>query len=707
MPPLADGFTDRLDTVRGLGEALGPGATVALVPGSAFAEGPRNWLGASGKTQLAVYLAESLWRSGSVDVLVWIAATSRAAMLAAYMQAWAAATGLEPAGSAESVAARFVGWMAATTQSWLVVLDDLSDTTDVDGLWPEGPTGRVVVTTAQSALTAGQRRMRVFPVGFFSVREALGSLTERLNANPAQRQGAIDLIETLGREPLALAQSCSVIANSTVACRDYRDYFLRRRQQTGVPAGEVPSAGSITWTLSFGQAEQLLPGESIRLMLALVALLDGHGIPGVVFNTSAVSTYLGGVGPVYPSAVVDPKRAWDALLALERVGLVSVNRAETPPTIRMNPVVQAAIRQAAPAQMRERAARAAASALLEAWPAEEPHPWTAASLRSNTVNLQRVAADLLWTDGCHPVLLRAGRSFDEGRFLGPAVDHWRELAAFSDNMLQPVHPDAQLVAASLAAAYLAAGRGADAVSWYQRVLAERARTLAPGHPAIITARVSLGRALIQAGESGDAITVLRAAVGECEQFRGPGHPDTLGVRDELAAAYQAAGKPAEAIRLYQRTLADRERMQGPRDVETMATRDRLAAAWFAEGKIKDALTQYKRLLTDRERVLGTGHPDTIATRGSLAAVYHAAGRMPSAVQMSEQACTDSENLLGADHPDTLSRRANLAHLYYAVGRIGDAKAVLRDTVTRCERVLPADDPITKAVHQSLANIAGE
>src|SRR6202044_4025804 len=138
-----------------------------------------------------------------------------------------------------------------------------------------------------------RRGIQLAPVGFFSVREALGCLTERLSVNPAQRQGAIDLIEVLGREPLALAQAAAVIANSSLACRDYRDYFARRRQQIGVAAGEVPSAASVTWSLSLGQAEMLLPGQSVRLMLVLVSLLDGHAVPGAIFSTSAVARYLG------------------------------------------------------------------------------------------------------------------------------------------------------------------------------------------------------------------------------------------------------------------------------------------------------------------------------------------------------------------------------------------------------------------------------
>jgi tetratricopeptide (TPR) repeat protein len=685
-------------------DSLVPGATLALVPGSAFAEGPSNWLGACGKTQIAVIIAESLWRAGTIDVLIWVSATNRASVLSSYVQASVVAFGIEPTGTAESVAARLVSWLAVTGKSWMVVLDDLQDATDLDGLWPEGPAGRVLVTGKQSSLASGRRGIQVIPVGFFSVREALNCLTERLSVNPAQRQGAIDLIEALGREPLALAQAAAVVANSTLACRDYRDYFARRRQQIGVAAGEVPSAAAVTWTLSLGQAESLLPGASVRLMLVLVAMLDGHGIPGAIFSTPAVAAYLGGAVTPFAQAV-DPKPAWDALLAIERAGLIIVNRAASPPTIGMSSVLQAAIKLAAPANVQEPAARAAASALLEAWPTDEPEPWTADILRVNVASLQNSSPDVLWADGCHPVLLRAGRSMDEARLIGPAVEYWRDLSARCDTKLMPGHPDALVVAAHLAAAFLGAGYASEAVHWYQRVLAERGRELAPGHPAIIAARINLAKALVLAAEPADAVTVLLRAVSECEQFRGPGHPDTLSARDELAAAYQAAGDVAAASRLLSRNLTDRERLQGPRDAETMATRDRLAAACQAEGKVKDAIAHYKRALSDREKVLGRGHPDTIATTANLAAAYQAAGRMPSAMQLSEQCCADSERLLGPDHADTLARMANLAHLYYAVGRVGDAVTLLRDTAARCERVLPYGDPLIQAVQQSLANIA--
>src|SRR5580698_10912802 len=111
IPPVGPGFAARTDMARGIVDTLGAGSSLVLVPASSFAEGRRNWLGAAGKTQLAADVAESLWRSGTIDVLVWISATDRAAILSGYMHALAAVTGRESAGGAEPAAARFLSWL--------------------------------------------------------------------------------------------------------------------------------------------------------------------------------------------------------------------------------------------------------------------------------------------------------------------------------------------------------------------------------------------------------------------------------------------------------------------------------------------------------------------------------------------------------------------------------------------------------------------
>ena len=64
-------------------------------------------------------------------------ATSRASILSGYAQA-AAELGLDHERDAEVVAARFLAWLDGTARPWLVVLDDLRDAADLDGLWPGG-----------------------------------------------------------------------------------------------------------------------------------------------------------------------------------------------------------------------------------------------------------------------------------------------------------------------------------------------------------------------------------------------------------------------------------------------------------------------------------------------------------------------------------------------------------------------------------------
>jgi tetratricopeptide (TPR) repeat protein len=702
VPPLADGFSTRPESAPRLGAALVPGSAVVLVPGRGGGPGSRDWLGSCGKTQLAAFFAESLWRSREVGLLVWVSATSRSSVLAGYAEAAEAALGTDPSADAEAIAERLVSWLGETRRRWLVVLDDLTGTADLTGLWPGGPAGQVLITATSPAVLPADHRALVLQVGAFSSREALSYLMGRLTADPDQRLGAIDLVEDLGCEPMALAQASGVIGTSSLSCRDYQGYFTARRDQLAATAGSKPPAAAVSWLFSVEQADRLAAGGAAQPVLALAALLDGDGMPATVFSTSATGAYLAPDGAAMPAA---RELAWNALPILERTALLALDRSASPAVVRMSPVIQAAIRAVMPDAMRDRAVRGAADALVEVWPATEP-PWLAAMLRSCAASLQRHAGNMLLADGCHPLLLRAGQSLVQARLTGSAVAYWRELAAASEAILGPAHPDTKVIDERLADAYLAAGRAAEAVTWFQRVLAGRVAALGAGHPGTVRARRDLGRALIAAGQPGEAATVLEGAVGDYDRVLGPDHPDTISAREELAAAYRASGRLSDAIRLYRRTLNDRERVQGARHPDTLSTRQKLADTYLADGKLKDATSNYKKVLADRERVLGPDHLDTIAARGNLGSAYHSAGKMASAVHLYEETCASYQRVVGPDNPDTLARCANLASAYYSVGRLTDALTLLRDTLARCERILPPGDPLTAAVRESLTNLAG-
>jgi tetratricopeptide (TPR) repeat protein len=707
VPALADGYVDRLETAPNLTAALPAGVAVALVSdraagtGAAADPAARDWLRSSGKTQLAAAFAESLWQSRALDLLVWIQGTSRASVLSGYAAATAAATGRDQASSCESVAAQFLSWLGETSRPWLVVLDDLADPADLDGLWPTGPAGRVLVTCADAA--AVPRGMQVLPVGLFNSREAVSYLMGRLSANPSQRLGAIDLVSAMGLEPVALTQASAVIANSTMSCHHYRDYFVGRRQQLTDWSAAPPSASAVTWTLSFDRACQLAPGGSVQSLVALCALLDGHGIPGTVLTAPAAVSYHAADGAA--PAGSDLARA--ALAALERVGLLTVAPVTAPPMVRISPALQTALRAAMPEGMLDQTARVAADALLQAWPEPELPGWPSSGLRSCTAALRQIAGDRLWNGGCHPVLLRAGDSLNHAGLTGPAVDHWSDLVATGGQLLAAGHPDTILAGQRLAEAHLAADRADDAVTWFQRLLDIQAAKLGPDHHDVIGARLRLGHALVAARQPHRAVSVLERVLSDCERVRGPGHADTLGARDELAAAYLDAGRHSDAITLYRRTLDGRERSQGSRHPQTMTTRQGLADSYLASGLAKAAVSAYKRVIDDRERALGPDHLDTIRARYSLGAAYQRTGKTVAAERVYEQALIGFGRVLGPRHPDALRSRAELARVYGQLGRYGDARALLRDTVDRLERILPHDDPLIPELREILADIGDE
>jgi tetratricopeptide (TPR) repeat protein len=742
VPPLADCFNTRPETGPGALDAQPPGQLLVLStpPGPAA-----DWPGGTGKTQLAVHLAQTWCHPRADSLLIWVSAGSRAAVLSSYVRAFTERTGMAPVGDGETVAARFLAWLAETSRPWLVVLDDVSDPVHLEGLWPAGPAGQVLVTTAADATIPAARNPALFPVGAFSSHEALTYLMGRLSADPDQRLGAVDLVQDLGNDPLALFQASAAIASSGLTCRDYRDLFAAQQEQLAQVSGVQPGAKVVTWMLSVERADQLAPGGAAQSCLALAVLLGGHGIPELVFAAPAAGEFIAGTPSWAPGDARGPQ---GALRSLERTGLLTIDPAGGGArVIRVHPVVQAVVRTAMPGEVRDEAARAAAGALLQAWPDDDDaQPLLAEALRSCVASLEQAAGDALWAGRSHQVLFRAGQSLDSARLSGPAVAHWQLVASASERTLGPAHPDTLLATGQLASATLAAGLGAEAVALYQQALDTRIKVLGPDHPGTLTARSDLGGALLAAGQPFEAIVALEAVLAEAPGTE-PADLSVLDIQDSLAAAYQAAGRNPDAIRLAARTLADREKRQGSDHPDTMSTRGSLARACLAVGRVKeairhcrqaydsaqrvlgpedpgtlsalsaladayhsarrlkDAIPLYEQVLRDRERIQGPDHPDTLGARGQLASAYHSAGRMASALELSERTLTDCRRVLGPGHPDTLAAQANLAHAYYAMGRQAEATRLLRDALADCERLLPAGDPLTDAIRDSLAAVS--
>ena len=117
-----------------------------------------------------------------------------------------------------------------------------------------------------------------------------------------------------------------------------------------------------------------------------------------------------------------------------------------------------------------------------------------------------------------------------------------------------------------------------AIAIGEPLTADLERMLGPGHPDTLSARNSLAVAYHAAGRVAEAIPLVRQILAARERLLGADHPSTLASRNNLASAYRAIGRPAEAIPLFEQNVAACERLLGADHPRTMASRHSLDLA---------------------------------------------------------------------------------------------------------------------------------
>jgi tetratricopeptide (TPR) repeat protein len=246
--------------------------------------------------------------------------------------------------------------------------------------------------------------------------------------------------------------------------------------------------------------------------------------------------------------------------------------------------------------------------------------------------------------------------------------------------LGPEHRDTLKSLNSLAAADCGAGRLAEAITTYERVLKAREATLGPDHLDTLESRNDLAVAYRDAGRPADAAAMLEAAVKAYESALGPDHPDTLVARNNLGNVYRAVGRIAEAVATHEGVLRARERVLAPDHRETLTSRSNLALAYRDAGRAAEAIELGEGILRAREAALGPSHPDMLATRNNLALAYRDAGRVAEAIATFEGVLTVYASTLDPSHPGALTARGNLATTYESLDRWADAERLWRDVV---------------------------
>jgi tetratricopeptide (TPR) repeat protein len=549
-----------------------------------------------GKTQLAAAYARAKLIAGW-RLVAWVNAEDTTSLLAG-LAAVAGVSGLSGGGSGQAAvdASQAVRHrLEVDGHHCLLVFDGAKDPDVLRPVIPAVGSAQVLITSTQQCVA---NLGTSIPVGVFSVDQALAILSGRTEL--ADEDGAAALAAEVGYLPLALAQAAPVIAQQRLG---YGEYLQQLRAQL------------VEDDLIQEEGQPLPPSVAnvVSLSIEAIRTSDRTGVGAGVMEIIAVLSTCG------------VRR--ELLHAAGQTGVLAANGRRVP-----DDLVDQAV-----AGLAERS-------LLT--PSMDGHTVTGHSL------VMRVVCERLARTKRYPMVCRAAASALEARAEAlagsrdrPAVrDIPQQVMALLDSAAGAVvEPDRELARILLRLRFFALyhlieldDSAPQAIAVGEPLIAELERLLGPDHPDTLNSQNSLATAYQATGRLAEAIPLFEQTLVGRERLLGPNHPDTLNSQNNLAATYQDAGRIAEAIPLFEQTLAARERLLGPDHPSAVNSRGNLAVAYQAAGRLAEAIPLFEQTLAARERVLGADHPDALRSRNNLANAYRKAGRVTDVIPLIEQ-----------------------------------------------------------------------
>ena len=536
-----------------------------------------------GKTELAAAYARAKladrWR-----LIAWVNARDSETLLAG-LAAVADATGLSVGGSRPGPAEAGQAvrhWLEADGSRRLLVFDDVEDPGLLRPFVPATGVSRVLITVAREPMAELGASI---PVEVFSAEEALALLDGRTGL--ADEAGASAVAAELGYLPLALDQAAAVIDNQHGGYAAYLaklralpagDYLVRREDEEEHPSPPGVAEAVLLSLEAVSAADRV--GVCTGVM-ELTAMLSPAAVRPDLLRAAGQAGILLGGGRRVAASMVD-----QALQRLNERSLLGFSLDGQ--AVSVHRLVARVVRSWLARRGRlATAGRAAATAVADSAAALAKPPDHAAvreMLRQVTALLENAGASPDDADEKLAEMLMRLRFLalhhltDLGDNMPRAIAIGEPLTADLERMLGASHPDTLDARNSLAAAYEATGRAAEAIQLFEQILAGRERLLGPGDPDTMRSRNDLARAYREAGRIADAVPLVEQILAIRERVSGADHPSTLASRNNLASAYRATGRPAEAIPLFEENVAACERLFGADHPKTLASRHNLNLA---------------------------------------------------------------------------------------------------------------------------------
>jgi tetratricopeptide (TPR) repeat protein len=430
-----------------------------------------------------------------------------------------------PAGEdAEATAVGVVRALEGLKERWLLVIDNVTDPGEIDGLIPQSGNGQVLVTSRHRHWESIP--VRLVPVGMLQPDDAVELLCH-LGCSDDRRSAGV-LAERLGFLALAVEQ-----AGATIGQRGWTfDYYHRLLDDQPARSYNHVVQGldrTVAQVLTAAVAQCAADAPLAVPLLGVCAYLDAVDIPRHLFEGNpAVGEFL---------ANGDPFQIGDAIAALTRYHLLRAD-AETG-TLHVHRLVQELTRLGHHDDPTYQ--DTAVKVVLDTHPKTQGDPSHYATARDLANHVTALAATTTPSTNLAVLLNWSGALLQEGGYYPLARAHHQQAYNLRREVLGDRHPDTLTSLNNLAGILDAQGELDTARPLYQQAYDLRREVLGDHHPNTLTSLNNLAFIMQAQGELDTARPLYQQAYDLSREVLGDHHPDTLGSLNNLAGIMLSQG----------------------------------------------------------------------------------------------------------------------------------------------------------------------
>jgi tetratricopeptide (TPR) repeat protein len=314
----------------------------------------------------------------------------------------------------------------------------------------------------------------------------------------------------------------------------------------------------------------------------------------------------------------------------------------------------------------------------------------------NNLPVSMLADEIFW------VFEGLGR-FYEGQGLYQVAEFWyQQLVKVCQTLFTGDHPDVASSLNNLADLYHNQGRYSEAEPLYLDALEMKKRLFTGDHPDVANSLNNLASLYHNQGKYSEAEPLYLDALEMKKRLFTGDHPNVATSLNNLAGLYDSQGKYSEAEPLYLDALEMRKRLFTGDHPNVADSLNNLASLYHNQGRYSEAEPLYLDALEMRKRLFTGDHPDVASSLNNLAVLYDNQGRYSEAEPLYLDALEMRKRLFTGDHPDVAQSLNNLANLYHNQGKYSEAEPLYLDALEMRKRLFTGDHP---DVATSLNNLA--